>query len=570
MPPSPSEIAGHQMEHESHVFYDHPRDYYESYQHYETYEHYYRGNPPRFDMYHRNVPLPHSRKYASSDSAYNFRVDGDVGSVGESNTRSYNNTTDKSHHGWHFRGGRDRRHRPWKSSSWHKSHRNFDWDSRASPQNDASSPLTFTTSSDSMSGSDSGSKYKNQTNSSQDNGRWYGKKYDEQTLKAELDRKTKKIRNLYGKIEVLEKDQERRGRQLSSTKKQVMSKHHKLSAAKTQIEELKHQMDLLKDQLMSVENDNMEKVQVLTEQSKQFAEAKEIYHNEVDKLKMQLRVSKQLLAQKDEYFRKNGQQFQNWNSELTQKNYQLTQKHGILEMSYQGAVQNIQTLTNRNRILQIEKEQLERTNKNLQEINAEQEAQITKLMDKLSGWAVSAVSCENEDYTSSESGSEDSEEEKASANKIIPGDCVPRFIFDDSELTKEERTIKCNRRLRRQLKNSFETIPGIPSGSVLKQIFKFGCRFVHPEFQKKSRNGLLKKSHPRPIDRIEKPRSSSDEKAHPPGEEEEVEPWQLPDPDPISKNVNVTVFEKLHAVGKNQDGQPKESKQSPKVANLKN
>jgi len=563
------------MEHESHVFYDPPREYYESYQHYETYEPYYRGNPPRFDpprfdMYHRNVPLPHSRKYASSDSAYNFRVDGEVGSVGESNMRSYNNTTDKSRNGWHMRGGRERPYHPAGSFAWWKSRRNFDWDSRASPQNDASSPLTFTTSSDSMSGSDSGSKYKNQTNKSQDNDRWYGKKHDEQSLKAELDRKTKKIRSLYGKVEMLEKDQERRGRQLASTKKQVMSKHHKLNAAKTQIEELNHQMDLLKEQLMSVENDNMEKVQVLTEQSKQFAEAKDIYHSEVDKLKMQLRVSKQLLAQKDEYFRKNGQQFQNWNSELTQKNYQLTQKHAILEKSYQSALQTIQTLTNRNRNLQIEKEQLERTNKNLQETKREQEAQITRLMDKLSGWAVSAVSGEEEDYTQSGSESEDCEEETASANKIIPGDCVPKFIFDESKLSKEERTIKSDLRLRKQLKNSYKTIPTIPTGSVLKQIFQFGCRFVHPDFQKKSKDGLLKKSHPRPIDRKEKARSSSGEKAHPLVEEEEVEPWQLPDPELISKNVNVTVFEKLHAVDKSQDGKPEDSKQSPKGANLKN
>merc|ERR1719233_2543635 len=54
-------------------------------------------------MYHRNVPLPHSRKYASADSAYNFRVGGEVGPVDESNVRFYNNNkTDNSHNGWHM------------------------------------------------------------------------------------------------------------------------------------------------------------------------------------------------------------------------------------------------------------------------------------------------------------------------------------------------------------------------------------------------------------------------------------------------------------------------------------
>jgi len=559
MPPSNSKMSGHQMEH---VFYEHPEDYYESYP---QYEHYDRNNPPRFDIYHRNAPLSNSRKYALPDSAYNFIVGGE-----ESNVRSYNKSTDKSQNAWRFMGGRGKSYHPRKSSTWHMSSRSLDWELRESPQNDASSPLTFTTSSDSMSGSDSGSKYKNQTNSSQDHDSWYGKKHSQQSLMEEIDRKNKNIHSLHAKIEMLESDKERRSRQLSSTKKQVMSKHHKLSALKTQMEKLNHQMDLLKDQLLSIQNDNMEKVQVLAEQSKQFAEAKEIYHNEVENLKMQLRVSKQLIAQKDEYFRKNGEQFQSWNSELTQKNNRLTQKLGILEQSNKRALQNIKNLNNRNQNLQIEKEALNRTNKNLQETEREHKAQIALLTNKLSGWAVSAASSETEVYTQSGSESEDNEGTTASNKRIIPGECVPGFIFDESKLSKEDRTIKYDRRLRKQLKYSYKEIPIIPSGSVLKQIFQIGCKFVHPDLLKKSADGLVNKSHPKLSDSKEKPQFCSVDKKHPLYTEEKPEPQQPPCPKSLSKNVNVTVLEKQHVVGQSHDGEPEDSNPSPKGVNSKN
>jgi hypothetical protein len=200
----------------------------------------------------------------------------------------------------------------------------------------------------------------------------------------------------------------------------------------------------------------------------------------------------------------------------------------------------------------------------LQEIKREHEAQITRLEDKISGWAVSAVTVDQ-----SESESEEYDEDSDSAKKTIPSECVPGFIVDESKLNKEERTIRCDPRLRKQLKYSYKGIPRIPSGSVLKQIFQIGCSFMYPDLQKKSKDRLLNTSYQKSVDRKEIKPSSSGKKEPPPGEEEEVEPLQLPNSESISKTVNVTVFEKLHEV-KSQAGQPEESKQSPRGTNITN
>jgi len=235
----------------------------------------------------------------------------------------------------------------------------------------------------------------------------------------------------------------------------------------------------------------------------------------------------------------------------------LNQKYLILEQSYEIALQNMQTLRNRNQNLLVEQTKQQKKFWELLETEKEREAQITRLMSKLSGWAVSVASTEGE-WSSSESDKESEVFEEDSLPKIIPDECVPGFLLDESSLSRDERTIKPKRLRRDELKYSYRAIPTIPGGSVLKQIFEIGRRFVHPD-QTKKLIEVPKKSYPRPIDRLPRGLGKDNASLRPVKKdqtmgEDELEPWQLPDPEVTTRSVKATVFEKLHVEGELEEG----------------
>jgi len=503
MPPSICEIGGQ----ESHVFYEPPHvaeHYFENYQSYQ------RGTPPSF----RNLPSQHSRNYGS---AYNFRV-GRIAVPFDSNTRTFSNKGRQNSGVW------ERHSRPRKSNKWINLRIS---EIRSSPNNDTSSPPPA--SGESVSGvSDSSSKYKHQTNSSQQNVQWHGHVRAKHVLKDDLSKK--KINDLRAKIEMLQNDQEARGRQLNTTKKQVISNHHKLQNAKNQIEDLNKEVVTLREQNTLIKRSSTEKTRIIAELKKYLADSQK----EVEKFTKQLDVSKQLLVQKDEHYRQSIQQFLNCNNYLRQKNYQLNQKYSFLQQSYERSLQKIQTIRNLNHNLQVDNTKLQKNHEELQEVEHEHEARIERLLTKLSGWVVPVASSDVES-----SDCEYDFEEESSHPKIIPEEFVPGFIFDESELTKEDRIVKPKRVRNDGLKCS---IPKIPSSSVLKQIFEIGRRMVHPDQTKKK---VPSKSYPRPIDRLPRGVCVEKDSIGEGGEDKYINkegPWHLTD----LKLTTRATFDKLH------------------------
>jgi len=527
---------------DSHVFYHrHPdadRYYYNIPA---AYHSYHKGPPSRFFTNRRNMNSSQSRKYGTHGKGHNHRYNG----------RNY----------W------ERQRRPRRNYTPNTYPDNYARASTPGPQCGPSSRMSYAPSNGSISGSsDSGSKrYKPLSRSPQEQDQWYGSTQQEnQSLKKELNKKTQEITDLRAKFDLL----------VTSTEKQMLSKHHKLTTAKNEVEKLKQQVNTLKEQLKKVENNAEDQARNLTEQNEELAECKDKYEQQVEQLTRQLGVSKQLIAQKDKYMK--DVNLHNWNNHLTQKNCELTRNSLILEQRCEAAWQKIQLLNKETLQLQADKERLQKTNNELLRTAKERKMDIVRFRSRMTGWPIainktsSRASEGDSDPNEKEECKEAEENNLGSPPKLIPDKFVPSFILDKSNLSIEERTIKPKlskrnvaERRGRQMKSLYPVLPNIPCTSVLRQIFEPGGNLFGPELLK-NYNELpseAKKSFehlPEEMDNDEQQSESEDKEPS----EKVVEPWQLSDPEEIISrtDMNVRVYENFQTSDDCGTGEGTESK----------